>query len=89
MSEPKDEVSADIFSKETDIDVSHLYYIHYRCTDRDEARIYSPVKLFVAEDGHKITDANGMEHFIPKEKIFHVKCQHKSEKKSREVLVEG
>ena len=78
----------DVFPKGIEIDVEHLIFIHYRCNGRESVRIYSPKTVFVADDGHRVVDAEGGEHFIPADKFFHVKCQHRGERKPREVLVE-
>jgi len=78
----------DVFPKGVNIDVEHLAYIHYRCNGRENVRVYSPKTLFVADDGHRVTDTDGSEHFIPNDKFFHVKSQHKGERRQRDVLVE-
>ena len=77
----------EVFPKGSEIDITDLEYLYYRCFDKENVKIYSPQTLFCGEDGHRVKDSYGNEHFIPKDKFFHLKAKRKGESRPREVIV--
>jgi hypothetical protein len=76
----------EIFPKGEEIDVSNFSYLYYRYPARENVKIPQPLNLTVGDDGHKVTDAFGGEHFMPLG-FFHVKYKVKGEQRER-LLVE-
>lgn len=81
------EVRDEIFPKGELINVSKMSYLYYRYPERENVKIPQPVSLFVGDDGHKVVDAFGAEHFMPRG-FFHVKYKIKGEQGEEQILVE-
>jgi len=81
------ELHSEVFPRGEVTDVEHLSYLYYRYPARENVKIPQPVTLFVGDDGHKVVDAFGAEHFMPSG-FFHIKYKVKGQEKEREILVE-
>lgn len=83
--------SHDIFPKGEEIDISHFSYLYYRYPERENVKIPQPKTMLVGDDGHKVVDEFGAEHFMPSGKngFFHVKYKLKGESKERKLLLEN
>lgn len=76
-----------IFMKGEKADVSNFSYLYYRYPGKENVTIPQPLTLFVDDDGHRVVDVSGGEHFMPNG-FFHVKYKLKGEQKSTKLLVE-
>ena len=80
----------EVFPKGEKIDISHLSYLYYRYPERENVKIPQPMSLFVGDDGHRVVDIFGGEHFMPSgpHGFFHVKYKRKGEGGEEQVLTE-
>lgn len=77
----------DVFIKGETVDVSSFSYLYYRYPGKENVTIPQPLTLFVGDDGHRVVDMSGGEHFMPNG-FFHVKYKIKGEQKSTKILLE-
>lgn len=77
-----------LYPKGTNIDLGNLLYIYYRFPNKENVKIMYPQNLFIADDGHKVVDSYGGEHFIPFG-FIHIKSKLKEEFVSGEKQLNG
>jgi hypothetical protein len=75
--------------KDVHIDVTDLEYLYYRCPNKENVKIYTPQSLMVTDEGHYVVDSYNNEHFIPKEKFFHLKAKYKTDTRPVDVITES
>ena len=82
----------DIYPKGEEICLKHLLYIYYRFPNKENVKVMYPQTVVVADDGHKVIDSHGGEHFIPSgdNGFIHIKSKLHDEdvEKKKDVLVE-
>ena len=59
------EITETRFPLGEDQDMSTMLFLYYRYPDRDNIKVMYPTTLTASDDGHKIVDSQGVEHFAP------------------------